>query len=369
MIRDGRPRLRAISAALTVVATLAAGRTTRAQPAEAFARVAVLATDEDASELEAALVDLLGHQALRVRVVPVGLTSAARTLPLDVHECARIWIDMQSEPDIVLWVAAVRDGLLEQPAERRISRGDSHAILLEQTAQVAYDTLESLLASDGAPPPTPGPPETAGPVTAREPTPGRERKGATGVAVSAHAFASWRAIAAQAPAAAGGGAAMDIGLGRGRGHPDLWLSFGFNSPFDVKTAQLTLETNVSCLRVVPSIEVVEHRWLRLDLGLGAGIDLLSTVLRDQRGPPYVAGHLTPTADIVATGQAMLRAPLPSGAGLTLAADIDYDWAPHRYDLVVPPKGAETVFQPWPLRPAVMAGLCVPLAGEGACATR
>jgi hypothetical protein len=119
---------------------------------------------------------------------------------------------------------------------------------------------------------------------------------------------------------------------------------------------------------VSSVEILERWLVRLDAGIGGGVDLLRTIPRTLRSSPYPFDAPRTEADGLITGQVILRAPVPSGAGLTLAADVDYDPTPHHYRAPASPGFSSRVFQPWAVRPAVMVGLCVPLAGRYACAS-
>lgn len=399
--------MRVVCVAVGILTMLGVESLGRAEP-ESFASVAFLAAGDDARELEASLSERLARLGLRIRVARVNTPDDRG--PGDGNERARIWIDMQSAPEVVIRVATVRGSTLETPSERRIPRSESHAVLVEQISEVAYDTLDSLLASEpeqspgAASPAASGAPETrrfpvdgAGPAprsamdssdgkvrpvpsassrasTVPGPAPGSGpsaaslTRGLADTALRMHAFASGRGLSSEAPVVPGGGAAAEVSMGGLPGHPSVWLSAALNAPFDAHVAAFTLETSVSCLRLVPSVEIFERRWIRLDAGVGGGVDLLRTIPRTLRASPYPFDHSRTAADGLVTGQVLVRTPVPSGAALTLAADVDYDPTPHHYRAPASPGYPSHVFQLWPVRPTAMIGLCVPLAGQHSCVT-
>lgn len=394
--------MRVVFAVVGALAVLGAARPGGAQPADALARVAVVATNEDAHDLEQALSERLSRLGLRVRLRRVGPlgqdtppSDEGTEAPFDERtERARIWIDTQSAPDVAVRLATVHERTLDLPVERRIPRSESRAIMIEQVSEIVYDTLESMLANGqvtssttGVPPPagtpadkspgapsdaTPGvPAETRSPMatsaTLPSPAPGRQARTRTfDVTLSANAFASARGVSDEAGALLGGGAAAELGTGRWLWHSSLWVSAAVNSPFDEHVAAFTLETTVSCLRAVPTIQIFDRWSVRIDAGIGGGIDLLRTIPRNIRSSPYPFDVPRTAVDAVATGRVVLRAPVPSGAAMIVATDVDYDPAPHAYHAPMAPGSPNGVFQPWSVRPAVMLGLCVPMVGRDAC---
>ena len=395
--------MRVFFAVVGVLVVLCAARPSSSQPVEMFARLAVVATNDDARDLAGALAERLSHLGLRLRLHRVGppLLDAPRsddgTEPRtdDGVERARIWIDLQSAPDVAVRLATVHGRTLGLPVERSIPRSVSHAILIEQVSEIVYDTLESMLAADDARPSTMDmPPAPHAGLADR--SPGAASDATKGVAavtgssmatstnlapravgartparafeptLSANAFASVRGISNEAGALFGGGAATELGTGRWLWRPSLWLSAAVNSPFDEHVATFTLETTVSCLRAVPTVEIFDRWSMRVDAGIGGGIDLLRTIPRNMPRSPYPFDVPRTAVDAVATGRVVLRAPVPSGAAMIVATDVDYDPAPHAYRAPMSPGSPSGFFQPWSVRPAVMLGLCVPMVGRDAC---
>lgn len=396
-------------AAVGGLAVFGAARPGRAsQPVEPFARVAVVATDGDARDLDLALTERLLHLGLRARLLRVRAevpdtprfddgTEPPSDGTDDRTERARIWIDMQSAPDVAIRLATVHGRTLDLPVERRIPRSDSHAIVIEQVAEIVYDMLESMLAKDRASPSTTdaavaaagtsedtslGTATDAGsgvagaegrsPVRApRDHTPHASGAQTAGrpfhLSLSANAFATARGVSDEAGPVLGGGAAVELGTGRWLGHSSLWLSAAINSPFDEHVAAFTLETVLSSLRAIPAVEILDRWGIRVDAGVGGGVDVLRTIPRNMRSSPYPFDVPRTAVDAVVTGQVVLRAPVPSGAAVMVATGVDYDPAPHAYHAPpMLPGSPKAVFQPWSVRPAVMLGLCVPLLGPDGC---
>jgi hypothetical protein len=73
------------------------------------------------------------------------------------------------------------------------------------------------------------------------------------------------------------------------------------------------------------------------------------------------------ADPVFTARVSAGVRVAAGARLVVGVDADYDAQIHRYVTVVSSGAHASVFEPWPVRPSVLVGLCVPLAGGLGCA--
>jgi hypothetical protein len=287
---------------------------------------------------------------------------------------------------VTLRVAAIHGEALERPAERRIPRARSRAITVEQVSECAYDAVDSLLASDvivtapeGVRDPvfatesaahddgvanSPPPPATAPEPPPAAPPPGR----GLAFGLGAYAFVSERSVADRDFALAGGGGAIELGVGRGTGRPSLWISIDSNATFEEHSSRLTIETGITSLRAVPTVVLLDHQPFVLEAGIGGGIDVLRSTPRDMHtlgGPP---APTETAASGVLTGQVTLRATVSSGAGLVLAAGVDYDPSPYRYVEPARPGTPNTILQLWSIRPSAILGLCVPLAGEGACSS-
>ena len=52
----------------------------------------------------------------------------------------------------------------------------------------------------------------------------------------------------------------------------------------------------------------------------------------------------------------------------MLAGVDIDWSPdqHRYEVLGPSGAPNVTLQPRSVRPGMLLGLCMPLAGPGAC---
>jgi hypothetical protein len=137
--------------------------------------------------------------------------------------------------------------------------------------------------------------------------------------------------------------------------------------FDATGPDLALETSVSSLRAVPSVELVRAPALDLGLGAGAGVDLFHTIPRDARRPSVHLSDPMTLADPILEVQLVSRIRVAANARLLLGLELDYDFHAHRYDAIDRAGNADTVLQAWAIRPAAILGFCVPLGGATACA--
>ena len=371
----------ALRFALVVVA--AAGPSSRAfaQPSPAprddgeatgrAGRVVAVAIADDPDEYRAlteALAELFGRLGLRMEAQRVD----ERPWPADGPppfgrggERARVWVDARTPTRVDVIVSVNRGGTFGRPVERSVVRTDPSAIVTEQVAHVAYAALESMLDEPPPepPPPAPNQPPPASPSTRPEPS----KPSRPGVELDAAAFGSTRAVASTSGPAVGGGVAFAFSARRLPMHPGLWVTAGFDAPFDTTSEAMVLETSLSSFRVLPSVELFASSTVRLEVAAGAGIDLFHTIPRDSRRPSVELGSTRTLGDPVLAVQLIAELRVAWSARAFLAAGADYDFGVHRYVSLPRTGPPDVVMQPWSIRPVALLGLSIPLAGETAYA--
>jgi hypothetical protein len=370
-MRGGGPCSWVVAAAATFVALGPTPARADAASAEAtesrgYVELIVLGPDDQVASLGATLRELLARLGLDLHVADANAlapgSGAAQVVGLPR---ARVSVDETPADRVDIVVTALVRGQPAPPVTRTLSRADSAAILTEQVAHVIHATLESLLATEDAPP-AQSPATNAGSAAA-EPTadhssiPGPP---AGGPGLAASAFASLRGVASGTGPVLGGGASLALSIWRGVFRPTFWLSGSYNAPFGEQSTDVAVETTVTSLRGGASVGLIALRGFGVDVGLGAGADLFHTV----PGNPSPNVTLNPTMDLadpVVASRAEASIGVAAGARLVLGVDVDYDLASHRYVTALA-SGPSSVFEPWPVRPSVRFGLCVPLVGGLGC---
>jgi hypothetical protein len=293
---------------------------------------------------------------------------------------ARIWIDARPVDRIDIVIALGSSDV--EAARRSVPRGEPEAVVVDQVAYIVRETLESLFW---------GSQSTAGVSTAKDadasspstlgsqvgvyddagarasPTGSTAPGGAFGVDVSA--FATGRAMAPGAEVL-GGGVSLDFSFWGHQPHrPRLWIGASYDTPFQATSPDVTLRVAVWSVRALPTVALLRWGVLGLDAGVGAGLEALNAVPAPGQtaGGPPIATASASNVDPVATGQVLIWLRPTGGASVLLGAYADYDLTPHRYTTVDRFLQSSTVVEPWQLRPAVMAGFCIPLTGTSACA--
>lgn len=300
---------------------------------------------------------------------------------------AHVWIDARP-PDRIDIVIAL--GSNDTPAARRsVPRGEPEPVVVEQVAYVVRETLESLLwtsqstagastspsqmeAVDAASPsPITSPVgvyEDAGTVGAQLPAPSP----ASPFGADFSGFATGRAMGSGADVL-GGGVSLDLTFWGHLPHrPRLWIGATYDTPFQGSNPDVTVRVTTWSVRALPTVAILRWGLLGLDAGIGAGIEALNAVPGPGQavgGPPVATASSSTVFDPVATGQLMVWLRPVGGASVLLGAYADYDLTPHRYTIIDRFNQSTTVIEPWALRPAVMAGFCIPLSGTSACTRR
>jgi hypothetical protein len=211
------------------------------------------------------------------------------------------------------------------------------------------------------PPPLPSPTETA-----RAPSRATDRPRRSTLALDAGAFIDSRMLARSTRVDLGGGAALVVSSPSFL-RPSLWISAAIQSPFSATGPGLDLTTTVYSFRAIPAIEVLRYPFIQVDLGAGGGTDVFHDTPYDPR-LPYVGPAPSASTHVSAVFTGQLLARMRLGPSARIIAGLDIDWSPdqHRYEVLGPSGTPTVVLQPWSVRPGALLGLCIPLAGPGAC---
>ena len=358
--------------ALTVMAVRAAAG--NVNPGDhGTVRVAVAASDAEATRILAALDDLAARLGLGIRAShdaapPWGATGAPPA-PTEPGDRARVWIDARDDDVVDIDVCGLHSGMAASCVHRRVPRSGSSAVVAEQVAHVVYVTLESELLTEASPPepsllppatpPAPMPPSypqplAPAPLSAPRPSarPHRET-----LALDAAAFLNGRMLAQGTRVDLGGGGAIVVSAPMFL-RPSLWLSAAIQAPFNANGSGLALETTVSSFRAIPAIETVHLPALHVDVGAGGGADVFRSTPIDSRFPGPQPG---PTTHVSPVFTAQLLARLRLGPSARLVGGLDIDWSPgqRRYEVLGPSGASNVAVAPWTVRPGGLLGLCIP----------
>jgi hypothetical protein len=323
-----------------------------------IAEVTVAAKDEDVDRFLEGMREPLEELGLTVRASGAG--EEIRPLqPGAPKTRVRVVVDARPSDhvDVLVWVApSVRTA----PVQRRVPRGSSTAVVIEDVAYAVRATVESLLAE--LTPPAPAGSTSPGGKEATTIASTRGEPAHFGLDVGG--FAGVRGVAASAPAF-GGGLALDFAFfGRRPGRPGLYLAASVYAPVDTSTTEVTLETMMYSARAISTFEVARLGPLRLAFGAGAGADLL-----------HAQGHADATSVVVDSSATLIDPVIEAqllvrlvvrGAGLFLGFDLDYDLNPDRFTQLDRSGVSSNVLAEWTVRPAAILGVCLPVAGVSAC---
>jgi hypothetical protein len=282
------------------------------------------------------------------------------------HSTDRARVSIDARPadhiEIVLWA-----GAMASPVRRSLARElprPSDAVEAEEVAYAVRAALDSLL-SEPRPPPAAAPPAAPAPAP---PTPTRAPPAAETrpVSVDGAAFATGHGLATSTPTF-GGGLAMDVALwAASRWRPGLWTEASVAAPVTTTTSLVSLSTTEASFRVVPNVELGRLGPVRLGAGVGVGLDLLHVTPSAGVAPAAFLGPSSTYADPILEAQLAAHVRLGDGAGLFASLALDYDTAPHHFTEL---HGTTTddALAPWTVRPAVLVGVCIPLAAASKCA--
>jgi hypothetical protein len=347
---------------------LSASRCAFAQDAMAddVVDVAIAGDDAEVARLVDALREPLQRLGLTPRLSRPSAPPFSRAPDAGTAPRAIVWIDTRAADRVDVEIAAGQ-ATAEHPAERSVPRTAAGPIVVEQVAYEVRATLESLLSAP-APAPTPPPaPAPAPPPVDRAPSTPPLPTRTEGFGADLAVFATARSIASSQPAVLGGGGAVDFAFwGRRTWRPHLWVAGSFDAAFTSTSPEVTLVTNTWTLRVTPSLDVLHAGPLWVDVGAGAGLDFFHVVPSNAAAPSVALAPAATFAEPAIGGQILLGTRLGRAVSAVLAFDLDYDLQPHRFTAVDRFGTTSRVLDPWAARPALLAGLCLPLAGAAAC---
>jgi len=284
-------------------------------------------------------------------------------------------VDLASRHEVVV---IVRNGPIE--VRRTIPRDASPAIVREEISEAVRSAVESQLLADETPrPPTPAPPASPPPVApivvteSPSPSPSPSPSSSRGLAVDLTTLAGAGGIAD------GPGPVPHVGGGFVVGSRHKWrpsVSVTGEYVFDTsysRVPSVTSHASLVSLRALPALEVVHGSWIALDIGAGAGIDMIAVNASTSGaaiGSTTIKALPVPSkVDPVLTARATVYVALAPGVALTVVAGGDVDLATPRHYFIVDGAQDPDVFVPWRVRPVVLAGFTFTAAGSGLFAAR
>jgi hypothetical protein len=362
-----------LAAALLVLSTAAAPRSALGVEGTKRTTVDVAVSDpsnDEADALVQAFEDLGASSRLHMNLSRRGDEPPEVPWPDDV--LARVWIDAREPDHVDIRVSRRGGGPLPAPPEERVlPREGSRAVLVEAVAQVLraeldsmadIDAQESAVPADAPATPIPPAPEAPRPPSLHD----AEKKPGGSSALDLAAFGTEEALSARSGPVTGAGVGLGVSAGRAPWRPGLWASASFDSRFDAQGGQVVFDVAATSFRLVPTLEVVELEAAQLDVGVGAGLDLLRVSPLVVRSSNAVLDTPVRWADPVVTGQIVMRLRIAPQVSATFGLDLDYDLSPHVTDVPGNRPGTwRGSFELWQLRPTVSFGLCVRLWGDGA----
>jgi hypothetical protein len=286
-------------------------------------------------------------------------------------------VDLASRHEVVV---IVRNGPIE--VRRTIPRDASPAIVREEISEAVRSAVESQLLADETPrPPTPAPPASPPPVApivvteSPSPSPSPSPSSSRGLAVDLTTLAGAGGIADGAGPVAHVGGGFVVGS-RHKWRPSVSVTgeyvVGFDTSYSTVTP-VTSHASLVSLRAMPALEVVHGSWIALDVGAGAGVDIIAvTAVLSGAASASPTIRLNPDVatkvDPVLTARATAYVALAPGVALTVVVGGDVDLASRHYFIDDGAQDPE-VFVPWRVRPVVLAGFTFTAAGSGLFAAR
>jgi hypothetical protein len=371
--------------------------------------VTVVAGGEDVKDLVNTVREVVGRLGLQVRakvtqeaIPETGESAATRRL-------ARAEINLLA-PDAVQVVVYGRSG--QVVLQQRFGRNVSAPVLREEVADAVRSAVEAQLLIDperagqagtsGPPtgartpgrvdtgPPAASPFSVAEPPVAEPPAlvlppaapvePPRSEAPATQVtplkrlAVDLAALAGVGVFAKRSGVVTRLGGAATISFRKWL-NPSLILAGEYLLPFQAVFEGVVAQAHASAasVRIVPAIQVFHTRNIAIDVGAGAGIDVINVQLWPAQSPAYLSVNGTPSTrmDPVVRGLASAHMGLAPRIALSLDVACDVDVAAQVPDYVVEEGGTRyhlLNLGPWRVRPLVLVGLTLAALGESRLAS-
>jgi hypothetical protein len=260
----------------------------------------------------------------------------------------RAFVDLRpTSPEVLLLLV---DGPTGQIIARRgIVREGSDEVLREQAAFILASLVEDRLAIEpprvAAPPPASSSPL---PVSAPPASPGPPA--ASPAAIEVAPFFSAGLLSPQTQISSGGGLAVGL---RGDRSLGAWLLARLLAPADTSAGAVELHAGLFSARFLPTARVLAGPSLSLDLGLGAGLDMLS--LSATSSGDALPRPSSRRVSAVLSGVVRAQAQISGSVQLFAAALLDADLAPRRY-VVAGDGGPDVLLAPSVVRPSLLLGL-------------
>ena len=369
--RRGRAVVTAVSMGLCVTgsarAQVPAGDAGPA-PAPRTIDVTIVAGGDDAEPLIGTIRELLGRLGLGVEPHVVATAEAAP--PAAASPGLSVRVDLASRYEAL---TVVRRG--NEEVRRTIPRESSPSIVREEIGEAVRSGVEVQLlaeAAQNAAPPAPAP--LANPA----PAPVMADTHPSTPAAPGWAALDLEVLAGGGPIASGaefvprlGGAAVIAS--RRRLRPSLTVSAAFLVPFesslpsDATFPGVTMRATIVALRAVPAVEVIHGSWLAMDVGAGAGIDVIS--VEAPQGALLISTSGSNRVDPVVTALVTGYAAITPGIAFTLAVGGEVDLASPTYALRESGGGYSDILVPWRVRPYALAGFTFTALGGPLFAVR
>jgi hypothetical protein len=289
---------------------------------------------------------------------------------------ARVQVDLGSPHEAAIVVSS-DDG--KRVLERRsVPRSSSPAILREELAHVVQSAIEAqLLASadtdDGRPGPEGGAPTVTSPVLPPPPhapsetpapsdTPSvtAEHRGVVAVDLTTLAGAGPFADRSGLVGRIQGEASMAWRTGP---RPSVSVTAQYLFPFDAKSPLVDSQASVASFRAIPAIEVVRTAGVALDVGVGAGVDVLTVSPSSTTLPASGVRAASHRVDTLLTLVLEMHVALTPALQFTVEAAGDLDLTLRRYVVDQGPT-QDGLFVPWRVRPTLLVGFTFAALGTG-----
>ena len=373
-LRDSSSRRWAWPAALALISALVARGALAGPEGAARARVVELtATGPDG-------VGALVTDATRELVGRLGLALRAGEARADSDALIRASVDLRDPAVARVNVIDLRSG--QSLVARAIPRSGPAAVVAEQIAHVIHAAAESALATarreeaaeagaidagglgtmDAAPAAAENASQDTG-APIEEPDAGRpvavESPRAKGFAVDAVAMVDGTGLADPAGVVFGAGGGARLALGRAMWRPSILLTVIFHPTIGVVQPEVELRTTLTSIRVMPSVSLLDTRWVGVDVGAGLGVDVVDVSPRRGSIASILATTGSTNVDPIVRGGLGIELRLLPWAAIFSLVSADMDLQPYRY-VVDREAGRTTVLEPWRVRPSIMLGVRIAL---------
>jgi hypothetical protein len=344
------------------IVMMAASSSRAAPPSSAGARpvveLVVAAPGNEAAELAQVATELLGRLSVEVRlrrVVAIDVGDIARPVDAPTPYRARAFVDLKRPAHAVLWfVDSARDRVLIRDLERSPGREE---ITREELAHILEASTEGLLAGEsiGVPraealplltPKAPEPPKAQG----RPPPPGEH----------VQVVALYEVQMLSGAPRFQHGPELGVFLPLSVSGLDWGLSIGgqYRLPQTVDAAPAGARFEGGAIRALVSLDQRLRSNVRLQWGLGAGVDIVDlTPTGVATDNVSIAGGRVLTFAIVRAAIGLSVRVLPNlSIWSRVAADFDFSDTSYVFERRA---GEDLVLRPWPVRPALAAGVGFP----------